>query len=277
MGWTITSAIFMFGPAAAALLLRRQLGLTWQQLGAVRQGIRWKWMGIAVLIGLSMPVLAIGFNWLLGDLLHFHGFGHTEVSKDMLIRVMREKMAGAGIPAEKMDSSATAIRDLQLGGVAMLLLMLAFSAIAGSTVNFVFAMGEELGWRGLLFHSTQRYGLVAQVLFTGVVWGLWHAPLIHHGLNYPDHPWLGIAFMCVLTTALALPMAWVRYRSGCVWSAGLLHGTVNAAAGITVLYSQDASELLGGGAGLSAVLGITMVGALLWIFDPKLPTVFRHG
>lgn len=277
LGWTLSSAIFMLGPAAAALLLRKPFGLSWKDLGVVRKGIRWKWMGIAVLIGLAMPVLAIGFNWLLGDVMHLAGFGHTEVSKAMLVNVLRDKLQGTGITPEAVDSRAAMLRDLPIGGMLLLLLMLVASALFGCTVNFVFAMGEELGWRGMLFHTTQRSGLVAQVLFTGLVWGLWHAPLIHHGHNYPEHPWSGIAFMCLFTTALALPMAWVRYRSRCVWSAGLLHGTVNAAAGITVLFTQGGTELLGGGVGLSAVLGMCAVGGLLLIFDPKMPSVLKLG
>jgi membrane protease YdiL (CAAX protease family) len=277
IGWTITSALFMFGPAIAALVLRKPLGLTWPDLGVVRHGIRWKWMGIAVLIGLSLPVLAIGFNWLLGEVLHFQGFGHTSVSKAMIIDVLREPLTGSGMSAELVDSRAAMLQDFPLNGPALLVLMLAFAALAGCTVNFVFAMGEELGWRGILFHSTRRFGWLRQVLFTGLVWGLWHAPLIHHGLNYPEHPWSGIAFMCLFTTALALPLAWVRFRSGCVWSAGVLHGTVNAAAGITVVFTKGGTEMLGGGAGLSAILGMCSVGVLLFAFDRDFRVQFQKA
>ena len=83
--------------------------------------------------------------------------------------------------------------------------------------------------------------------------------------------------MCLFTTALALPLAWVRFRSGCVWSAGVLHGTVNAAAGITVLFTQGTSKMLGGGAGLSAVLGMAAVGGLLFLFDPGFRNAFRKA
>jgi membrane protease YdiL (CAAX protease family) len=268
IAWTVASALFMFGPAMSALILRRPLGLAWRDLGVVFHSIRWKWMGIAVLIALALPPFAIFFNWVLGDLLHFQGFGHTALTKEMLVAVLRGRLADAGVSAETIDGRAASIQTLPVNGPLLLVLMLLFGAIAGCTVNFIAAMGEELGWRGMLSHSIQRLGLLRQVLFTGLVWGLWHAPLILEGHNYPDHPRLGVAFMCLFTTVLALPLTWVRYRSGCVWAAGLLHGTVNAVASITGLFTQGASGMLGGGAGLSSVLGMGMVGALLFLLDP---------
>ncbi len=275
LAWTLASALFMFGPGLAALLLFKPLGLTWPDLGVIFKGIRWKWMGIAVLIALAMPVLALFFNWILGDLLHFQSFGHTSISKEMVINVLRDQLSKSGVAQDAVNDRAASIQALPVNGPLLLLMMLGSSAIAGCTVNFLFAMGEELGWRGLLFHSTHRFGLLKQVLFTGVVWGLWHAPLIHHGLNYPGHPWGGIAFMCLFTTGLALPLAWVRFRTHCVWSAGMLHGTVNAAAGITVLFTHGAVNMLGGGAGLTAILGMVVVGALLFLFDPRFRNEFR--
>jgi hypothetical protein len=271
---TAVSALFMLGPAISTLLLRNYFKLTWRQLGIVRHGIHWPWMGIALLIALAIPILTLGINWLLGDLMHWKAFGHTSVSKAMMMTTVGKQMAGHGIPA---TAAMDQIQGLPLNGPAILLISLITGAIAGCSVNFVFAMGEELGWRGMLFCWTRPWGLLSQVVFTGLLWGTWHLPLILQGHNYPDHPIVGVAMMCLFTLALATPMAWVRIRSRCIWSAGIMHGTVNAVAGSTLLFTDGASSLAGGPAGLSAVLALLVITAVLFLADPYLPKQFRSA
>jgi membrane protease YdiL (CAAX protease family) len=276
LGWTITSALFMLGPALAAVVHRRWNGQSWPELGVVRSGIRWKWMGIAVAIAMALPPFTLFFNWLLGDVMRLGPFGHTAISKAMVLSTVEAQLAVSDAAPGQTETALEQLSALPLNGFAILLIALVAGALAGCTVNFVFAMGEELGWRGTLYHFTWRWGLWKHVGFTGLVWGLWHAPLILEGHNYPDHPVIGVGFMCLLTTALALPLAWVRYRSGCVWSAGVLHGTVNGVAGISVLFTQGTSSLAGGATGLSAVLGLIVISALLFILDPQFRRQFSQ-
>jgi membrane protease YdiL (CAAX protease family) len=277
LGWTVTSALFMFGPAAAALILRKRLGFTRARLGLTFQGIRWKWMGIALVLALSMPVLTLAINHLGGDMLGIPGFGHAEVSKAMLIRTLQERMTEGGMTPGAAASSLDQLAALPLGGVALLAVMLLVGALVGGTVNGLFAMGEELGWRGMLYGQTRAWGLWQQTGFTGVVWGLWHTPLILEGHNYPDHPQWGVALMCLTTLSLAGPMAWVRRRAGSVLAPALMHGAVNGSAGIVLVFTSGATDLLGGPAGISAVLAMAVLLALLRVFDPLLPREFREG
>ncbi len=277
LAWTLMAAIFMLGPALATVLLRRPSGVSWAQLGIIRNGIRWNWMGIAVLLAVLLPPLTLLFNWLLGDVLHIAAFGHTEVSKAMMLNLVKSKVQEAGMPTEGAHSSMARLEAAPLNGAALLLIMLAAGAVAGCTINFAFAMGEELGWRGMLFHHTRAWGLWGQIAFTGVVWGLWHAPLIMEGHNYPDHPVAGVFFMCLFTTAMAIPLAWVRVRSGCVWAAGVFHGTVNGVAGSSMVFNTSSSSMAGGAAGISAVLALVTIGALLFLFDPSFRKNFAGG
>ena len=46
------------------------------------------------------------------------------------------------------------------------------------TVNGLFGFGEEYGWRGWLADELRPLGPVVANLVTGVLWGLWHTPLI---------------------------------------------------------------------------------------------------
>jgi membrane protease YdiL (CAAX protease family) len=274
LGWTLTGALFMLGPASAAWILRKRLGYTWAALGLAGHGIRWKWMLVALALALATPLLTLAINHLAGDILGIAGFGHVEISKDMVARLARQNAESAGMPPE---AAAGRMEALPLGGAGLLAVMLLAGAVAGGTVNGLVAMGEELGWRGMLYEQTRGSGFVKQVGFTGLVWGLWHTPLILEGHNYPGHPQWGVAMMCLLTLSLAGPMAWVRRRSGSVLAPALLHGAVNGSAGITVVFTAGANDLLGGPAGLSAALAMAILLLALRVLDPALPRQFREG
>src|SRR5262249_36961132 len=102
--------------------------------------------------------------------------------------------------------------------------------------NMIFTFGEEFGWRGYLLPRLAPLGGGWAAILTGIVWGLWHAPIIvTQEYNYPGHPWLGVLAMVGLTTALGVVFAWLRFRSGSMWPAALAHAAVNAQAGMGLL------------------------------------------
>jgi membrane protease YdiL (CAAX protease family) len=59
------------------------------------------------------------------------------------------------------------------------------------------------------------------------VWGLWHAPVIVAGHNYPGHPVLGVLTMCAFTTAVALIHTAAWLRSGSVLLTSVVHAAIN--------------------------------------------------
>src|ERR1043165_1473098 len=77
--------------------------------------------------------------------------------------------------------------------------------IAGIPVLIILAMGEELMWRGLLYTElSKRYSFVTTSLVIGVLWSVWHYPvIIHTRFIYADRPlWFAlIAFTMVVISA----------------------------------------------------------------------------
>jgi hypothetical protein len=83
-----------------------------------------------------------------------------------------------------------------------------FSLLAGPTAQAVFGLGEELGWRGFLPGELAPLGFWGASGLTGLVWGVWHAPVILFGPYYPGHPVAGVGMMtpfCLLIAPLFSP------------------------------------------------------------------------
>lgn len=122
--------------------------------------------------------------------------------------------------------------------------------LAGATVNLLFALGEELMWRGYLWEKLKAKGFWPASLEIGFVWGLWHAPLILMGHNYPNAPILGVGAMILFTLLLTPTLLYVREKGGSVLAPALLHGTLNGVAGLSLLPFLRTHDLLVGVLGL---------------------------
>lgn len=138
---------------------------------------------------------------------------------------------------------------------------------AGITINAVFAFGEEVAWRGFLMKEFKGRRFLAAALWIGVIWGLWHAPLILNGHNYPQHPVLGVLLMVVLCLLLTPMLMYFRKKSGSVVAAAIVHGSLNAVAGVTALVVTPANDLLYGAAGLAGMIVLLVVDVCLYLYD----------
>lgn len=135
------------------------------------------------------------------------------------------------------------------------------SLIVGPTINGIFGFGEELGWRGYLLPKLMPLGKPVAYTLGGILWGLWHAPLILLGFNYPGYPLLGVLWMCALTTALGIFLneMTLRYKSSIL--AGSIHGAFNGQGyGIWRQLFPTVNPLLGGITGLVGIVVLAVFG-----------------
>jgi membrane protease YdiL (CAAX protease family) len=97
--------------------------------------------------------------------------------------------------------------------------------------GIVLTLGEEIGWRGLLVPALYRAGGFGWAgLASGLIWGLWHVPLIVVGGYDAGTPvWFGVPCFMVSVTAMGAMLAWVRLRSGSVWPSVAFHAVHNLA------------------------------------------------
>ena len=117
-------------------------------------------------------------------------------------------------------------------------------------VNGLFAFGEEFGWRAYLQPKLLPLGARKAILLIGLIWGVWHWPLIamghNYGLEYSGAPWLGMLMMVWLTIGLGTFLGWLTIRAGNVWPAVIGHAAINGTGALAALcLSGKPNPLLG--------------------------------
>ena len=100
----------------------------------------------------------------------------------------------------------------------IVIIQMIVGALTGGIINLPFALGEELGWRGyLLPHLCQSMSIHRAILFSGAIWGLWHAPMIamghNYGTGYPTAPWGGILAMIVFCIVCGTFLSYLTIRT----------------------------------------------------------------
>ena len=108
---------------------------------------------------------------------------------------------------------------------------LVIGAIIGTLVSAPLFIGEELGWRGYLQLRLFGGRLLPAALLTGLIWGIFHWPLILIGYEGYENVLLGLAVFPVFTMLYSLLLGWLRARSGSLWVACLGHAAANGSGG----------------------------------------------
>jgi membrane protease YdiL (CAAX protease family) len=93
---------------------------------------------------------------------------------------------------------------------------------------FIF-IGEEFGWRSYLLEKLRPLGRWNALLLSGLVWSLWHAPLVLTPSNiYTQHWDLGGAALALLIFVLVgFIFGWLYLESNSVWPCVLMHSYNN--------------------------------------------------
>jgi membrane protease YdiL (CAAX protease family) len=131
--------------------------------------------------------------------------------------------------------------------------------IAGITINAVAGFGEELGWRGFLQNELGYLGFWKSSALIGAIWGIWHAPIILQGHNYPQHPVAGVFMMIVWCLLLGPIFSYVRLRAKSVIAAAIIHGSLNGTFGLSIMLVAGGNDLLIGGTGLAGFIVLAII------------------
>lgn len=149
-----------------------------------------------------------------------------------------------------------------------------FVILLAPWMNCIATFGEEFGWRAYLLQKLLPLGQRKALILMGVIWGVWHWPVIfmgyEYGFKYWGAPVVGPLLFMWITFVFGTFLAWVSQRGGSVWPAVLGHGAINATAALMILFINGQPNMLLGPTtvGLIGSLGYAVI-ALLVIANPR--------
>ena len=138
------------------------------------------------------------------------------------------------------------------------------------------ALGEEIGWRGFLVPELAKTTTFSKTaLISGVVWAVWHYPEIIFGDYNGGTPiWYSVFCFTLSVIAISFPMAWLRLKSGSLWTGMVFHASDN-------LFIQDifnpltqntgTTKYLIGEFGIIVAITSSIAGYIFWKCRQQLP------
>lgn len=131
--------------------------------------------------------------------------------------------------------------------------------------------GEEYGWRAYLQDRLfPLLGGYKGVLILGIIWGLWHIPLIIYGALFQGQPVLGICLMIINTIIMGIILSYTVLKTGSIWIAVILHmipDTLYPTANLYIATSINPIFAFGTGlygAAVMAVLALILLRSKVW-------------
>lgn len=248
--------VSMFCPLVSVLLvqkfwLHQPTGISWRpRLKGNGRYLLAAWFGPAV-----FTVLAA--------VLYFAVFPH------------RLDLSGSWLAAAyggEMDAQ-TLRRELGVSNLSYMLETGLFAVTLAPVINMFAALGEEAGWRGYMMpHLKKQLGLLNGRLLGGVIWGVWHWPLMllvgyEYGTNYLGAPVLGLFVWCIVCFALNTLLDWLYEKTGCIWVPSIAHGAFNAVAALFVVLTNPADSYYNvlGPAPIGLIGMLPMLAAAVWL------------
>jgi len=235
----------MLLPAGVAIVFRRWV----TKEGFAGSGLRWgrkRYYLVGVGLVLAWLALSVSLSALTPWL-------QLDTGLDKVHALMAKAAQVAGKPLPFSDKGLLAVLFLQV-------------AFLGAVLGLPAYFGEEYGWRGYLLPQLMPLGRMKALGLHGLIWGLWHAPIIAMGYNYPGYPVLGIVMMTIFCILTGVIYGWLYYASGSIWTTCLAHGVTNqGGAYVFGLIVATYHPLLGGPLGLMglAVLALFVVWLIL--------------
>ena len=230
---------YMWAPAIAHILTRWITKEGWQNMGLyprIKQALPF-W----IIAWVAPAILTI-----LGTILYFLLYPNQFDSEFTLLK----ELLAASENVEKVEPWIIVM--MQIGA----------SILSAPLINSIFTFGEEFGWRGYLQQKLLPMGPRKTMVAMGVIWGVWHWPLIamghNYGLEYAGAPWLGMLVMIWFTFTNGVFLSFVTLRGKSVWPAVVGHAAINGIASLGVLFLKGQPQPLLG------PLPVGLIGSAAW-------------
>jgi membrane protease YdiL (CAAX protease family) len=100
--------------------------------------------------------------------------------------------------------------------------------LIGIIARSIGAFGEEVGWRGFLTPRLYKLSnLTTTSIIIGLVWTIWHLPLMILANYGGDFLILKVLFSCISLISLSFMLTWLRIKSASLWVGVIYHASHN--------------------------------------------------
>jgi membrane protease YdiL (CAAX protease family) len=145
--------------------------------------------------------------------------------------------------------------------------------LSGALLLFI---GEEFGWRAYLLPKLMPLGPRKAALLTGVIWGIYHWPMIFMGFGYGQDYWgapvAGALLFVLIILSPGIIYSWMTLRSGSVWPACIAHAENNAFYSLMILFLIRKPDVLIGPSnnGIVGCLGYVLLALPIFLIPGAL-------
>lgn len=250
VGLMVFSTLYMFFPMLTALVLQAIDKEKFNHTSLVNFKLKWSWL-VAWLLPVLMVFVCILINGMMPGV-------SLQYNAEQLITQYH-------IPEEQQEMVREQLNALPAW--LMIVIMLGSGLMAGVSINALAAFGEEYGWRNYLVGALRGVKFWKAALFIGIVWGIWHFPLILMGHNYPNEPYWGVLLMVVVCILLGVIELYFVLKAKSMIVAAIMHGTVNALSGVVIYFTLGGNDFLNGMPGLAGFITMALTILGIWIYD----------
>jgi membrane protease YdiL (CAAX protease family) len=153
--------------------------------------------------------------------------------------------------------------------------------VLGTILASVAALGEEIGWRGLLVPEMARITTYTKTaLVSGIVWAVWHYPaIIFADYNSVAPLWFNLTTFTVSVLGMSFFAAWLRLKTGSLWPATLWHGSHNLFVQqvfLSLTIDSGVTEYIVDDFGIGLTLAVVVLAYVFWRKRAELPDVLHR-
>lgn len=248
----IIGAAYMFVPMLVVLLVEKVI-----YKEKIKESLQISfnfniWLLVAILIPPVLGFITLGVNLLFPD---------VTFTPDMAGMFKRYESI---LTPQELEQMKLQMKMMPIHPIIMTLIQ---GLIAGISINALAGFGEELGWRGFMLREFRGKSFVKASIIIGATWGIWHAPLILQGHNYPQHPQWGVLMMTVWCILLAFVFNYITIKAKSVIVAAVMHGVLNGTAAISILVIDGGTDISVGVTGYAGFISLAIIIAGLYIYD----------
>ncbi|MEM7371676.1 MAG: CPBP family intramembrane glutamic endopeptidase [Bacteroidota bacterium] len=271
--------LYCWAPAGAAILTQKYIYKgSMARYGWNRKRFSFSWIGLTLLLPVGVVFGTVLTVFIMGNVLRLPGFGEVIMGAGLMPFGKASIFTGIdGLVGDVMQ--VMLIPEIQMPAeiVPLFVMILIGGIIGGTTINLLFNVGEEVGWRGFMLSETKSMGFMGSNLIVGSLWGMWYIPLLFDLSSLNSTAILGDLLALVgYSVSLAYVLAYLSIKTRSVYASATFHGVLNNISLLSFFFIWGENPLFGSIKGLAGMFVFLFLTFLIIRFDKPFIEKYRE-